>query len=413
MLLSLIRYVKGYLRICIIGYSPERFLNLCSRRHIYLWGLRPCGNHYEMYITVSGFRKLKPIIRKTKTKVVILKRYGLPFFLHKYRKRKMFFAGAIGCMFSLYLMSCFVWNIHIEGNYTRTDETILSYLESTNVHHGMRKTEVNCAQIVKDLRKEFNDIIWVSASIDGTRLMIEVKENTDTIKEKVEKKEKATDLIASEEGEVVKIITRTGTPVVEPGDKVKKGDLLVSGKVEIKNDAKEVVDYKYQAADADVYIRTKLSYEESLPLHYKKKVYTEKEQKSLFFRTKNYFFDSLLFLPKYKHAEIFTVEKQLKLGEHFYFPFSYGIRTIREYKLKNEKHSEKEFQKILSERFQMFCRDLEKKGVEIVEKDVKIYNETQSAQAKGELILIQKAEKRQKTEIIQIKKKEEIPEGVN
>lgn len=54
-----------------------------------------------------------------------------------------------------------------------------------------------------------------------------------------------------------------------------------------------------------------------------------------------------------------------------------------------------------------------KKGVEIVEKDVKIYNDNQSAKASGSLTLIQKAEDRKDTEIIQIKEKKEIPEGVN
>lgn len=183
LLLSLIRYIKGYLRISIIGYSPERFLNLCSHHHIYIWGLKPSGNRYEMYMSVAGFRKLKPIIKKTKTKVVILKRYGLPFFLHKYRKRKVFFAGAVGSVFAIYLMSCIIWNIHIEGNFTRTDETILEYLETQGVIHGMRKSKLDCAKIVRDIRKEFHDIIWVSASIEGTRLLIQVKENTDTMKE--------------------------------------------------------------------------------------------------------------------------------------------------------------------------------------------------------------------------------------
>ena len=85
MLLSIIRYIKGYLCIKIIGYSPERFLNLCRHHHIYLWGLTPHMHDYEMFISISGFRKLKPILKKTKTKVVILNRYGLPFFLHKNR----------------------------------------------------------------------------------------------------------------------------------------------------------------------------------------------------------------------------------------------------------------------------------------------------------------------------------------
>ena len=94
MLLSLIRYLKGYLKIRVIGYSPERFLNACSHRGIYLWDLHSGQGAYEMYITVQGFRKLKPIIKKTGTKVIITGRFGLPFFLHRYRKRKLFFIGA-------------------------------------------------------------------------------------------------------------------------------------------------------------------------------------------------------------------------------------------------------------------------------------------------------------------------------
>ena len=34
-------------------------------------------------------------VKKTKTKVTIEERFGLPFFFHKYRKRKMFFCGAV------------------------------------------------------------------------------------------------------------------------------------------------------------------------------------------------------------------------------------------------------------------------------------------------------------------------------
>ncbi len=94
MLLKIIRYIKGYIRIRVIGYSAERFLNACSHKGIFLWGLKPVDGAYEMNITIKGFRQLKPIIRKTGTKVVIVRRFGLPFFLHKYRKRKLFFGGA-------------------------------------------------------------------------------------------------------------------------------------------------------------------------------------------------------------------------------------------------------------------------------------------------------------------------------
>ncbi len=84
MLLKTIRYIKGYIRIRITGYSTERFLNACSHKGIVLWGLTPVNRAYEMNIETKGFRQLKPIIRKTGTKVVIVGRFGLPFFLHKY-----------------------------------------------------------------------------------------------------------------------------------------------------------------------------------------------------------------------------------------------------------------------------------------------------------------------------------------
>ena len=407
LLLSLIRYIKGYLRISIIGYSPERFLNLCSHHHIYIWGLKPSGNRYEMYMSVAGFRKLKPIIKKTKTKVVILKRYGLPFFLHKYRKRKVFFAGAVGSVFAIYLMSCIIWNIHIEGNFTRTDETILEYLETQGVIHGMRKSKLDCAKIVRDIRKEFHDIIWVSASIEGTRLLIQVKENTDTMKEQeVNKGDPGTDLIASQDGKVIKIVTRSGMPKVKEGDRVKKGDVLVSGRVEILNDAKEVTEYQYQSADADVYIQSSFPYEDHISHIYEKKDYTDRKRTCLFVRMGDYILETGLLSKAYKNADIFMVENRCKLGEHFYLPISYGVKTCKEYEWKKEKRSKEEIQFILTKEFQRFCKDLEKKGVEIVGKDVKIYNENQSASAKGKITLIQKAEERRNTELIH-------PKGVN
>lgn len=80
MLLAVIRYIRGYLCIRVTGHSVERFLNACSHKGISLWGLRPSQGAYEMNITIHGFRQLKPIIRKTGANVVIVRRFGLPFF---------------------------------------------------------------------------------------------------------------------------------------------------------------------------------------------------------------------------------------------------------------------------------------------------------------------------------------------
>ena len=152
MLISLLRYIQGYLKIRVTGYSPERFLNLCKNKKIDVWGLEAGHNAYDMYIKVSGFRKLKPILRKTQTKVSILERYGLPFFFYHYRKRKLFFSGIFTCLIIIYSMTFFIWNIDLEGNQTITDNVLMEYLKSEKIYHGMSKKKVDCEQISKDMR---------------------------------------------------------------------------------------------------------------------------------------------------------------------------------------------------------------------------------------------------------------------
>lgn len=101
---NILKFIKGYVVIRLGGYAPERFLNLCSHHHIILWGMRSVGTEYEMCVSIGGFRRLRPLVRKTRTKVVILERHGLPFILHRYRNRKLFAAGAVAGAVLLYVI---------------------------------------------------------------------------------------------------------------------------------------------------------------------------------------------------------------------------------------------------------------------------------------------------------------------
>ena len=83
MIRTLIRYLRGYVMIRVEGYSPERFLNLCSYHNFLIWGLTPSGNGYEMYMSIDDFRKLKPLAGKTHTKVRLIGRRGFPFFVQR------------------------------------------------------------------------------------------------------------------------------------------------------------------------------------------------------------------------------------------------------------------------------------------------------------------------------------------
>ena len=220
------RYLRGYVKIQIQGYSPERFLNLCSYHHILIWGLAYEDHCYELCMSVRDFKRIRPFAKKTHTKVRVKEKYGFPFSLYNNRKRKLFFAGFIICIFLLQIYSMFIWDIHFTGNETRTDEALSSFLREKGVFAGMLKKEADCRKIVKEIRTQYDDVVWVSASLDGSRLKIQIKENEDSFeKEEKKKDENAVDLVASSDGVITKIVTRTGTPQVHVGDTVKKGDI--------------------------------------------------------------------------------------------------------------------------------------------------------------------------------------------
>lgn len=401
MILSMIRYIKGYVKIRVSGYSPERFINACRYRNIYLWGLLPRKGAYEMYTTIQGFKKLKPIIRKTGTKVSVIGRFGLPFFFHRYRKRKLFFIGALGSVAMIYVMSLFIWNIDVTGNISRSDETLLEFLEENHVNHGMLKSQIDCSRIVKDIRKQYDDIIWVSASIRGTRLIIQIKENETLEKEKLLEENVGegdssaettdgicTDIIANKDCIITEIITRKGTPLVKVGDTVKKGDVLVSGAVEVMNDSQEVIGYQTQKSQADIRGQMEYDYEDRYPLLYEQKNYINVTKEEMYIRFKDRLFWLGSKKNRFSESEKILEENQLCIGAHFKLPFYYGSRITQPYETEEISYTENELQEILSNNFKKSCEDLEKKGVEIIENSVKIYTERNFAMAKGTLTII-------------------------
>ena len=410
MIRSFIRWLRGYVRLCVAGYSPERFLNMCCYHQLFIWGLEPTGNGYEMYMSISDFRKLKPLVRKTHAKVILQGRYGFPFFLARYRRRKLFFAGLFICAVLLWTYSLFIWDIHFEGNERYPDTTLAEFLESEGVAPAMLRSRVDCPGIVKAIRKEYNDIVWVSASIDGSRLKIQIKENEDTFPEEGEETsaedEKPVDLVAAADGVITKIVTRSGVPQVHVGDTVKKGDILVLGRVEVVNDSREVVGYQYHRSDADVFADTQMEYTDTLSLEYQEKVYDGKKKYQPFIRLADWTVSVGSLDNKYKHSEIVTEETQMKLGENFYLPFSYGLKTAKSYSFEKKTYAEEEARQLLSLNFNRFCEDLEEKGVQIKENSVKIHLYENSATASGTLYLNERVTEEAATEILTVERKE-------
>lgn len=388
-------FLRGYVRIRITGDSYDRFLNLCAFRNIRLWDLVWAQGAYEACITLKDFRRLKNITRKSHASVRITQRHGFPFFVHRYRKRKFYFVSIAAALLFLFWLSSHIWNISIEGNLSQTDDVIFEYLETAGIQHGMPKSEVDCKELASQIRNYFTQFAWVAAELKGTRLVIHVKEGiTGTQAEITAEDAQPSSLAAEKAGTVVSVFTRKGRPLVEAGDTVEKGEVLVSGLLPIYDDSSALGSIQYTAADADIVIRTQTAYEDTVSFENEKKRYTGKETVRHMLKIG----DIPFALPQpeypYESYDLLSEIHQLELQENFYLPLYLVKFTAKEYENIKIRYKKEEIEDILSMNFENFTKNLAEKGVQIFENDVKIEWNEKSATLSGILITGESAVRR-------------------
>ncbi len=158
----LIYYILGYVNISVEGYFIERFINICISKGILLWNLkRKKSSFLYANIGMKEFKKIKEIAKITKCRVKIERKKGLPFILHRYKKRKLFFAALIVVILFIFGMSNFVWNIEVTGNNTISKEEIMTEVSNSGLKLGILKQKIDTKNIINNLRLKRDDIAWV------------------------------------------------------------------------------------------------------------------------------------------------------------------------------------------------------------------------------------------------------------
>ncbi len=381
-MINLLKFLRGYVRIRVWGFAPERFMNLCSGRNILLWDITKEKDVYEMCISLGGFRKLKGIARKTRTRVVILKRCGLPFLLPQMFARKIFLLGFCAAVFFWYQSSLYIWDITVEGNTAITEDMFLDFLKEQDIRVGMRKRALDIEQLEKEIRREYTQVTWTSAKLSGTCLIISVKENDAVLAEIRE--DGCSDLYAQKDGVIVSMIVRSGVPQVKIGDAVERGTLLVSGCIPVYNEDATVRKYQYTRADADVVVERTQEVYEALPYVYEKKKYTGREKTKYFLAVGK---QEFTFGGKdtYPYADTVCTRKEISLLKGLVLPFSFGTYRYREYLPVEGEYGLKEAEALLKEQYEKFLARMREKEWEILQEDVRMDTDSGVWVIKGEV----------------------------
>lgn len=225
LMLRFANYLHGTVRIKISGAVPERFINLCLARGIFLWGITRHNDDVFACLRVPDFFRVRPLARSSRSRVEVVGHGGFPFTLKRVRRRKMMVVGALLFFVLLNLLTARVWFVDVTGHQQVAPERIVGLAADHGLRPGVAKDAVNLKAMEKEMLLALPELSWVGVNITGTRAMIAVVEKT---LPKAEDKSPA-HVAAAKDGVITEVIVIAGQAAVKKGDTVKKGDLLIKG----------------------------------------------------------------------------------------------------------------------------------------------------------------------------------------
>lgn len=230
--MSLFRYLKGYVHICVRGEQPEKWINIVIRRGIPIWDLqRRQDGSFTLCMPKNAYRtQTKSICAKTSCQTRVLRRRGLIYAVRKGKHRKtLVITGILACALICFLNQL-TWSVEVIPG-AQTTEQDLSFTRQWLLQNGIRPgvflDTVDQRQVAWDILQARKGLCWVQVRREGTRFFVEIERGTYYSDEGVS--DTPCDLVAVKDFEMVKCTVYSGRAHFVPGDVIHKGDLLVSG----------------------------------------------------------------------------------------------------------------------------------------------------------------------------------------
>lgn len=322
----LLNYILGYVRITVEGYYIERFINICRKNKIIIWNLkRDKSVQLNLNIGIKDFKKIKKIAKKTKCKVKIIKKKGLPFLFNRYKKRKIFFGFLLLILILIGISSNFIWNIEIKIENAEQLDNIYEDITSAGLETGKMKNKINTKEIINQIRLKRNDIAWMGIELKGTNAIVKLvkaERKPDIVDE-----EDYCNIVSDKVGVITKINAKNGTLAVNVGDTVKVGTVLINGWMEGK-----YTGIRYVHAQGD--IEAKVWYTKSTKILYNTTERSETGNVENKYKIKfnNFEINLSKRVSKFKIYDTIDAEKKFKLFSDFYLPITLIKTTNKEEK---------------------------------------------------------------------------------
>lgn len=331
-----VKKMKGIIKISVEGFFVERFINLCLYEKVEIWDIERV-NDGVIYVKIYpySYEKVNDIATKTKCKLEIIEKNGVPFVIKRYRHRKIFAILTAAVVTAITITNLFVWQVDIIGEFSIPIEEIKELLNEENIKVGVLKKDIDIDACKLNISLKRDDIAWLGISIKGTKVTVEIVEKT--LAEEDKYQGTVGNIISDKEGIVEKIYVAEGTAMVKKGEIVDKGSLLISGLVN-----SELSESRYVRASGEVTLRT--TYIEKTKIPFEKDLVTKTGQVKKYYKLKinNYVINLGNKVTNFEKYDTISQEKVFSLFGKIKTPLSLVEETFEEIKVERLKYTMKQ-----------------------------------------------------------------------
>lgn len=220
-----------------VSNELNRFIKKCIDNNINLYNISYVKDKMVVLIDVKDYLKIKRLNYYSKIRVV---KYDGLLNIKKIIKDNMFYISVIFLSFIwMNLLTNYIVDIEIIHSNSGIRRLLKEELDKNNVKrfslaYSFEELDNITKKILADNK---NNLEWVSIKKDGMKYIVRAEERI--IKREVVS-DKPRDIVASKDAYITKVIGSKGNVLVRQGEYVKKGTVLISGKITLYEDVKGV-----------------------------------------------------------------------------------------------------------------------------------------------------------------------------
>ena len=339
-----------------VNNNIDKFINKCIINKIYLSNINYINkDKLTCNINILDYKKIKKLNYYSKIKIINYTG------IYKYKeliKNNIFKIIIIILSFILMdILTSYIVDIEIVHSSKSIRNLIAKELDNNNIKKYNFSYSFNELEKIKQniLNNNKDKLEWISITKDGMKYIVRCEERKiKDITEDVGYR----NIIASKDAYITKIISTKGENLVRSGEYVKKGDILISGKIKLYEEVKGDT-----LATGSVYGNVWYNVSLEIPREENKKEYTGKERYNLNIN------DKIFLKNKYKYFTQDNIREIKILG------LKIKIYKEKEYSYKKHILSEEEIENIINNKIKEKFNDI---GTIISQKVLKkeVFNST-------------------------------------